>query len=198
VCPVPLTVRGTQALVSFAPLAFRLVCAARHGQNAVRESELFPSPSSSSFKFSGFLSESLAFTVKHSTSIGGTLWAHNLSRVCRSVMSSNSLRVLAHQPEAASHGARPAASTTRVFYSKIEFKLLLHRSAMYTRCIDSNLESGRYISRVGRASRFLSLYKVLAGTVRYRKVRRVREQRLSAASPHLARYAVCARGHRGP
>ncbi len=26
-------VRGTQALVSFAPLAFRLVCAARHGQN---------------------------------------------------------------------------------------------------------------------------------------------------------------------
>ena len=26
-----------------------------------------------------------------------------------------------------------------------------------TRCIDSNLESGRYISRVGRASRFLSL-----------------------------------------
>ena len=28
---------------------------------------------------------------------------------------------------------------------------------MYTRCIDSNLESGRYISRVGRASRFLSL-----------------------------------------
>ena len=29
---------------------------------------------------------------------------------------------------------------------------------MYTRCIDSNLESGRYISRVGRASSFLSLY----------------------------------------
>ena len=28
---------------------------------------------------------------------------------------------------------------------------------MYTRCIDSNLESGRYISRVGRASSFLSL-----------------------------------------
>ena len=27
-----------------------------------------------------------------------------------------------------------------------------------TRCIDSNLESGRYISRVGRASSFLSLY----------------------------------------
>ena len=26
-----------------------------------------------------------------------------------------------------------------------------------TRCIDSNLESGRYISRVGRAGRFLSL-----------------------------------------
>ena len=30
-------------------------------------------------------------------------------------------------------------------------------SAMYTRCIDSNLESGRYTSRVGRASSFLSL-----------------------------------------
>ena len=28
-CPVPLTVRGTQALVSFAPLAFELFCAAR-------------------------------------------------------------------------------------------------------------------------------------------------------------------------
>ena len=26
-----------------------------------------------------------------------------------------------------------------------------------TRCIDSKLESGRYISRVGRASKFLSL-----------------------------------------
>ena len=32
-CPVPLTVRGTQALVSFAPLAFKLFFAAR--QNAV-------------------------------------------------------------------------------------------------------------------------------------------------------------------
>ena len=28
-CPVPLTVRGTQALVSFAPLAFKLFFAAR-------------------------------------------------------------------------------------------------------------------------------------------------------------------------
>ena len=45
------------------------------------------------------------------------------------------------------------AVTTRVFYSK----LLLHRSVKDTRCIDSNLESGRYISRVGMASRFLSL-----------------------------------------
>ena len=36
-------------------------------------------------------------------------------------------------------------------------KLLLHRSVKDTRCIDSNLESGRYISRVGRASSFLSL-----------------------------------------
>ena len=43
-----------------------------------------------------------------------------------------------------------------MFYSK----LLLQRSVMYTRCIDSNLESGRYISRVGRASRFLSLITV--------------------------------------
>ena len=34
-CPVPLTVRGTQALVSFAPLAFKLFYAAR--QNAVPE-----------------------------------------------------------------------------------------------------------------------------------------------------------------
>ena len=32
-CPVPLTVRGTQTLVSFAPLAFKLFYAAR--QNAV-------------------------------------------------------------------------------------------------------------------------------------------------------------------
>ena len=32
-CPVPLTVRGTRALVSFAPLAFELFYAARH--NAV-------------------------------------------------------------------------------------------------------------------------------------------------------------------
>ena len=43
--------------------------------------------------------------------------------------------------------------TTRVFYSK----LWLHRSTMYTRCIVANLESGRYISRVGWASRVLAL-----------------------------------------
>ena len=37
---------------------------------------------------------------------------------------------------------------------------------LYTRCIDSNLESGRYISRVGRASRFLSLtYRSTVPTV---------------------------------
>ena len=41
-CPVPLTVRGTQALVSFAPLAFKLFCAAR--QNAVLRRSPFPSP----------------------------------------------------------------------------------------------------------------------------------------------------------
>ena len=41
-CPVPLTVRGTQALVSFAPLAFKLFCAAR--QNAVLRRSSFPSP----------------------------------------------------------------------------------------------------------------------------------------------------------
>ena len=42
VCPVPLTVRGTQALVSFAPLAFKLFFAAR--QNAVLRRSPFPSP----------------------------------------------------------------------------------------------------------------------------------------------------------
>ena len=42
VCPVPLTVRGTQALVSFAPLAFKLFCAAR--QNAVLRRSPFPPP----------------------------------------------------------------------------------------------------------------------------------------------------------
>ena len=36
-----LTVRGTQALVSFAPLAFKLFCAAR--QNAVLRRSPFPS-----------------------------------------------------------------------------------------------------------------------------------------------------------
>ena len=41
-CPVPLTVRGTQALVSFAPLAFKLFCAAR--QNAVLRRSSFPPP----------------------------------------------------------------------------------------------------------------------------------------------------------
>ena len=45
-----------------------------------------------------------------------------------------------------------------VFYHDHDSILWLHRSAMYTRGIDSNLESGRYISRVGRTSRFLSLY----------------------------------------
>ena len=40
-CPVPLTVRGTQALVSFAPLAFKLFYAAR--QNAVLRRSSFPS-----------------------------------------------------------------------------------------------------------------------------------------------------------
>ena len=41
-CPVPLTVRGTQALVSFAPLAFKLFYAAR--QNAVLRRSSFPPP----------------------------------------------------------------------------------------------------------------------------------------------------------
>ena len=41
-CPVPLTVRGTQTLVSFAPLAFKLFYAARH--NAVLRRSPFPSP----------------------------------------------------------------------------------------------------------------------------------------------------------
>jgi len=41
-CPVPLTVRGTQALVSFAPLAFKLFYAAH--QNAVLRRSPFPPP----------------------------------------------------------------------------------------------------------------------------------------------------------
>ena len=41
-CPVPLTVRGTQTLVSFAPLAFKLFYAARH--NAVLRRSPFPPP----------------------------------------------------------------------------------------------------------------------------------------------------------
>ena len=41
-CPVPLTVRGTQTLVSFAPLAFKLFYAAR--QNAVLRRSPFPPP----------------------------------------------------------------------------------------------------------------------------------------------------------
>ena len=40
-CPVPLTVRGTQTLVSFAPLAFKLFYAARH--NAVLRRSPFAS-----------------------------------------------------------------------------------------------------------------------------------------------------------
>ena len=40
---------------------------------------------------------------------------------------------------------------------------------MYTRCIDSNLESGRYISRVGRASRFLSLLPLGASSIKIKK-----------------------------
>ena len=41
-CPVPLTVRGTQALVIFAPLAFKLFYAARH--NAVLRRSPFSAP----------------------------------------------------------------------------------------------------------------------------------------------------------
>ena len=41
-CPVPLTLRGTQALVSFAPLAFELFYAARH--NAVLRRSPFSDP----------------------------------------------------------------------------------------------------------------------------------------------------------
>ena len=46
-----------------------------------------------------------------------------------------------------------AKPTTRVFYSKLVYTV----ASIDTQCIDSNLESGRYISRVGWASRFLSL-----------------------------------------
>ena len=40
-----------------------------------------------------------------------------------------------------------------MFYGKLVYTV----ASIDTQCIDSNLESGRYISRVGRASRFLSL-----------------------------------------
>ena len=47
-----------------------------------------------------------------------------------------------------------------MFYSKLVYTV----ASIDTRCIDSNLESERYISRVGRASKFLSLYGTYAGT----------------------------------
>ena len=42
---------------------------------------------------------------------------------------------------------------SRVFY----YQLVCTVASLDTQCIDSNLESGRYISRVGRARGFLSL-----------------------------------------
>ena len=47
---------------------------------------------------------------------------------------------------------------TVISYSKLVYTV----ASIDTQCTDSNLESGRYISRVGRASSFLSLY----GTVK--------------------------------
>ena len=41
--------------------------------------------------------------------------------------------------------AKPTASSTRVFYCKLVYTV----ASIDTQCIDSNLESGRYISRVG-------------------------------------------------
>ena len=54
---------------------------------------------------------------------------------------------------------------------------------MYTRCIDSNLESGRYISRVGRAtsSSFLSLGTVVPYR-RYLRYRRYNLDRMAKES----------------
>ena len=45
---------------------------------------------------------------------------------------------------------------SRVFY----YQLVCTVASLDTQCIDSNLESGRYISSVGRARGFLSLYTV--------------------------------------
>ena len=53
-------------------------------------------------------------------------------------------------------------------YSKLVYTV----ASIDTQCIDSNLESGRYISRVGWASRFLSLtvYKLVPWyLLRYRR-----------------------------
>ena len=66
------------------------------------------------------------------------------------------LRYLSQRGYCDSTPARGCAClTTRVFYSKLVYTV----ASIDTRCIDSNLESGRYISRVGRASRFLSLLR---------------------------------------
>ena len=47
--------------------------------------------------------------------------------------------------------------TTRVFVTSFIANRCYTVASIDTQCIDSNLESGRYISRVGRASKFLSL-----------------------------------------
>ena len=49
-------------------------------------------------------------------------------------------------------------------YESVLQQIGLHRGAMYTRCIDSNLESGRYISRQDGLVGF-SLYSLRYGTV---------------------------------
>ena len=74
-----------------------------------------------------------------------------------------------------------------MFYSKLVYTV----SSIDTHCIDSNLESGRYISRVGRASRFLSL-RTVPTVLRYRYL-------VSAAhsEPDCHVISMQARGRRG-
>ena len=67
-----------------------------------------------------------------------------------------------------------------MFYSKLVYTV----ASIDTQCIDSNLESGRYISRVGRASRFLSL---TYGSISYGTVGTLRERNL-LAHPTLDMY----------
>ena len=71
-----------------------------------------------------------------------------------------------------------------MFYGKLVYTV----ASIDTQCIDSNLESGRYISRVGWASRFLSLgtYGTVPRYLRY--LRYLRRERNLLARPTLDMY----------